>query len=163
MDWFISFGTNICSTMASPPLGNSDHVFTFHGLSNKLKTGCLVPLHGYSHADSDGLCFHGRISFMLVDFVNGLKLELMYISFILSIRSNLTHLDGFQELVLLPCFVEITFFVYTNNKYSESKVKFRQASNCCIPEALKYWVGVQHTQSYLMGRRCLFSLGWWPF
>ena len=97
---------------------------------------------------------------MLVDFVNGLKLELMYISFILSIRSNLTHLDGFQELVLLPCFVEITFFVYTNNKYSESKVKFRQASNCCIPEALKYWVGVQHTQSYLMGRRCLFSLGW---
>ena len=29
--------------------------------------------------------------------------------------------------------------------------------------ALKYWVGVQRGQSYLMGRRCLFSLGWPPF
>ena len=27
----------------------------------------------------------------------------------------------------------------------------------------KYWVGVQWGQSYLMGRRCLFSLGWLPF
>ena len=28
------------------------------------------------------------------------------------------------------------------------------------PETLKYWAGVQWGQSYLMGRRCLFSLGW---
>ena len=32
-----------------------------------------------------------------------------------------------------------------------------------IPKPLKYWVGVQQGQSYLMGRRCLFSLGWQPF
>ena len=31
------------------------------------------------------------------------------------------------------------------------------------PEALKYWVGVQRSHCYLMGRRCLFSLGWPPF
>ena len=30
-------------------------------------------------------------------------------------------------------------------------------------KTLKYWVGVQRGQSYLMGRRCLFSLGWPPF
>ena len=30
-------------------------------------------------------------------------------------------------------------------------------------ETLKYWVGVQRGQSYLMGRRCLFSLSWPPF
>ena len=30
-------------------------------------------------------------------------------------------------------------------------------------ETLKYWVGVQQGQSYLMGRRCLFRLGWPPF
>ena len=30
-------------------------------------------------------------------------------------------------------------------------------------ETLKYWVGVQRGQSNLMGRRCLFSLGWPPF
>ena len=28
------------------------------------------------------------------------------------------------------------------------------------PKTLKYWIGVQQGQSYLMGRRCLFSLGW---
>ena len=32
-----------------------------------------------------------------------------------------------------------------------------------LPKTLKYWVGVQWGQSYLMGRRCLFSLGWQPF
>ena len=32
-----------------------------------------------------------------------------------------------------------------------------------VPDTLKYWVGVQQDQSYLMGRSCLFSLGWWPF
>ena len=30
------------------------------------------------------------------------------------------------------------------------------------PKTLKYWVGVQRDQSYLMGRRCLFSLDGHP-
>ena len=32
-----------------------------------------------------------------------------------------------------------------------------------MDETLKYWVGVQWGQSYLMGRMCLFSLCWPPF
>ena len=36
-------------------------------------------------------------------------------------------------------------------------------SSCEVPKTLKYWVGVQPGQSYLMGRRCLFSLGWQSF
>ena len=32
-----------------------------------------------------------------------------------------------------------------------------------FPKTLKYWVGVQWGHPYLMGRRCLFSLGWSPF
>ena len=32
-----------------------------------------------------------------------------------------------------------------------------------LPETLKYCVGVQWGESYLMQRRCLFSLGWPPF
>ena len=32
-----------------------------------------------------------------------------------------------------------------------------------IQEVLKYWVVIQRGQSYLIGRRCLFSLGWRPF
>ena len=30
-------------------------------------------------------------------------------------------------------------------------------------QTLKYWVGVQWDQSYLIGRRCFFKLGWPPF
>ena len=51
--------------------------------------------------------FHGRTSLnsvlllLLVNFVSGFRLELMYISLIVSIRSSLTHLHGFQLLVLL--------------------------------------------------------------
>ena len=47
---------------------------------------------------------------LLVNFVSRFRLELMYISLIVSIRSSLIHLHGFQLLVLLPWFIEITFF-----------------------------------------------------
>ena len=51
--------------------------------------------------------FYGRISLnsvllLLVNFVNGFTLELMYISLIVSIRSSLNHLHGFQLFVQLP-------------------------------------------------------------
>ena len=48
--------------------------------------------------------FHGRISLnsvlllLLANFVSGLKMQLMYISLILSTRWNLTHLHGFHFL-----------------------------------------------------------------
>ena len=32
-----------------------------------------------------------------------------------------------------------------------------------IPKTLKYWIGLQRGQSYLMGRRCLLNCGWPPF
>ena len=63
--------------------------------------------------------FHGRISLslvlllLLVNFVSGFRLELMYISLIENARSSLTHLYGFWLLVLLPQFIEITFFMCT--------------------------------------------------
>ena len=63
---------------------------------------------------------HGKIPLslvlllLLVNFVSGFRFELMYVSLIISIRSSLTHLHGFQLLVLLPYFIEITFFVCTN-------------------------------------------------
>ena len=39
---------------------------------------------------------------LVVNFVSGFRLELMYIYLMLNIRSSLTHLHGFQLLVLLP-------------------------------------------------------------
>ena len=61
--------------------------------------------------------FHWRISLSLVllllpgNFVSGFRLELMYMSLIENVRSSLTPAHGFQLLVLLPQFTEITFFV----------------------------------------------------
>ena len=46
----------------------------------------------------------------------------------------------------------------------DKKPALKNVLKCNVsPETLKYWVGVQRGQSYLMGRRCLFSLGWPPF
>ena len=53
--------------------------------------------YDYSCADWHGLCDHFRG-------VPWDRLGLMYISLIISIGSNLTHLHGFQQLVLLPYF-----------------------------------------------------------
>ena len=39
---------------------------------------------------------------LLVNFVSGFRLELMYMSLIENVRPSLTHLDGFQLLVPLP-------------------------------------------------------------
>ena len=67
---------------------------------------------------------------LLVNSVSGFRLELMYISLIVSIGSNLTQLHGFQLLNAAAVVRRNQFFhLYQQNKFSESKVKFRQASN----------------------------------
>ena len=69
--------------------------------------------YDYSRADWDGLRDHLRdvpwedvfnlsASAAASEFCDWLRLELMYISLIVSIRTNLTHLHGSQQLVLLP-------------------------------------------------------------
>ena len=111
LDLFLSSDTSIYSTMAFPPLGNSEHVVVSVSIDFPINSKQDTPFHhvayDYSCADWDGLCDHLRNVpwkdiFKLVNFVIGFRLELMYISLIVSIRSNLTHLHGFQQLVLLP-------------------------------------------------------------
>ena len=63
LDLFISSDASICSTMAFPPLGNSDHVVS---VSIDFPSNCQwdAPFHHiayhYSCADWDGLCDHLR-------------------------------------------------------------------------------------------------------
>ena len=58
-----------------------------------------------------GEMFHGRISLnsvlllLLVNFVSEFRVESMYISCIVSIKSRVTHLHGFQLFFLLPQFI----------------------------------------------------------
>ena len=101
--------------MAFPPLGNSDHVVVSVSIDFPTNSQQDSPFHriayDYSRADWDGLRDHLRdvpwedifkLLLLLVNFVSGFRLELMYIYHIENIRSSLIHLLGFQLLVQLP-------------------------------------------------------------
>ena len=64
LDLFISSDASICSTMAFPPLGNSDHVVVSVSIDFPLNSKQDTPFHrmayDYSHTDWDGLCDHLR-------------------------------------------------------------------------------------------------------
>ena len=117
LDFFLSSDGSICSTMAFPTLGNSDHVVVSVSIDFPINSKQDTPFHrvayDYSGADWDSLRDHLRdvpwedifnsvLLLLLMNFVTGFRLELMYITLIVSIRSNLNHLHGFQQLVLLP-------------------------------------------------------------
>ena len=131
LDLLLFSDTSICSTMVFSPLVTSDHVVVsvFIGFLSSAQQHTLFHCiaYDYSFANLDGLCGHlgdipwndiFQLSVLLlliyVNFVSVFRLELIYISLIVNIRSSLTHLHGFQLLVLLPYFIEITFFVCTN-------------------------------------------------
>ena len=60
LDLFLSFDASICSTMAFPPLGNSDHVVVSVSIDFPTNSQQDAPFHriayDYSRADWDGLC-----------------------------------------------------------------------------------------------------------
>ena len=64
LDFFLSSDANICSTMAFPPLGNSDHVFVSVSIDFPINSKRDAPFHriayDYSRADWDGLRDHLR-------------------------------------------------------------------------------------------------------
>ena len=106
LDLFLS-DASICSITAFPPLRYSDHVVVLVSIDFPINSQNYVLSHyvayDYSRADWDGLSDHLRDVpwehiFKLSAFAAA---KLMYISFIVSIRSNLTYLHGFQQLVLL--------------------------------------------------------------
>ena len=117
LDLFLSSDASICSTMAFPPLGNSDHVVASVSIDFPSNSQQDAPFHhiayDYSCADWDGLHDHLRdvtwvdilnsvLLLLLMNILSGFGLELMYISLIENIRPSFIHLHGFQLLVLLP-------------------------------------------------------------
>ena len=116
LDLFLSSDASICSTMAFPQLGNSDHVFVSFSIDFPTNSQWDAPFHciayDYSLADWDGLCDHLRdvpwedifklsASAAASEFCEWVQAGIdVYIPH--RIRSSLTHLHGFQLLVLLP-------------------------------------------------------------
>ena len=104
LDLFISSDASICSAMAFPPLGNSNHVVVIVSIdfpSNSQQDALFHHIaYDYSLADWDDLWDHLRnvtwedifklvLLLLLVKFVSGFRLELKFISLVVSIRSSL--------------------------------------------------------------------------
>ena len=124
---FLSCGASICSAMAFPPLANSDHVVSV-SIDFPSNSQRDAPFRGiaydYSRADWDSLCDHLRdvpwedifkfgASALTSEFCEWFRLELMYISPIENIWSNLTHLHGFQLVCCCHSSKKSLFFVCT--------------------------------------------------
>ena len=115
LDLFLFSDASICFKIAFPPPGNSDHVVSV-SIDFPSNLYWDAPFHciayEYSCADWDSLCNHLRsferislnsvLRLLLGNFVSGFRLELMYISIIVIIRSSLFHRHGFQLLLLQP-------------------------------------------------------------
>ena len=129
LDFFLSSDTSICSTMAFPPLGNSDHDVISVSIDFPSNSQWDVSFHcmtyDYSHADWDGLrdylrdvpwdhIFKLGASAAVSEFCELVQVGIdVYITNREITRPSLLHLHGFQLLVLLPWFIEITFFIST--------------------------------------------------
>ena len=114
-DLFLTSDASICSTVAVPPLGNSDHVVFSVSIDFPTNSQRDAPFHriayDYSCADLDGLRDHLRdvpwedifklsASAAASEFCQWVQVGIdVYIP---HIRSSLIHLHGFQLLLLLP-------------------------------------------------------------
>ena len=144
LDLFISSDASICSTMAFPPLGNSDHVAVSVSFDFPSNSQQNAPFHciayDYSHADWDGLFDHLRD----VPWEDMFKLsassaasefceDWVQVGIDVYIPHHKYHVKPhLSPWFSAACAADIVhrnhfFHLYQKDKSSESKVKFRQA------------------------------------
>ena len=154
LDLFISSDTRICTTIALPPLGNSDHVIVSFSIDFPSNSQWDALFHriayDYSHADWDGLCDHLRdvpwedifklgASAAASEFCEwvqvGIDVYIPHRKYQVKPRSSPWFSAAFAAAT-----VDRNHFFRLNQKdKSDSKVKFRQTSNPCkrVLEAAK--------------------------
>ena len=139
--------------MVFPPLGNSDHVSVsiYFPINSKQDTPFHRVVYDYSRADWDGLCVHLRdvpwedifklaASAAASEFYEwvqvGIDVYIPHRKYQVKSHSS----PWFSAACAAARVPRNHFFhLYQQNKYSESKVKFRQASDRCkrVLEAAK--------------------------
>ena len=154
LDLFISSVASICSTMAFPPLGNSDHVVSV-SIDFPTNSQQDAPFHciayDYSCADWDGLRDHLRdvpwedifklgASAAASEFCEWIQVGIdVYIP--LRKYQVKSHSSPWFSAACAAAIVHRNHFfhLYQRENSSDSKVKFRQASNRCkrVLEAAK--------------------------
>ena len=155
LDLFLSSDASICSTMAFPPLGNSDHVVASVSINfpinSKKDTLFHCMAYDYSRTDWDSLCDHLRDVpweniFKLIasapasefcEWVQaGIEVYIPHRKYQVKPHSS----PWFSEACAAAIVHRNHFFqLCQQNKSSESKIKIRQASNRCkrVLEAAK--------------------------
>ena len=153
LDLFIFSDASICSTLAFPPLRKSDRVVVSVSIDLPSNSEQDAPFYHIAHdyADWDGLCGHLRdvpwedifklgASAATSEFCEWVQVGIdVYVPprkyqikshsspwFSAACTAAIAHRNQFVRL-------------YRKDKFSDSKVKFRQASNCCkgVLEAAK--------------------------
>ena len=151
LDFFLSFDPSICSAMAFLPFGNSDHVVSvsIDFPSNSQQDAPLYrTAYDYSCADWDSLCDHLRDVPWEDIFKIGASAAAsefrQWVQF--GIDVYIPHRKYQVKPHSSPWFSaaaivhrSLFFHLYQKDKSSDSKVKFRQASNRCrrVLEAVK--------------------------
>ena len=155
LDLFLSSDASICSTMVFPPLGNSDHVVVSVSIDFPTNSQQDAPFHriayDYSRADWDGLrdylrdvpwedIFKLGASAAASEFCEWIQVGIdVYIPHRKYQVKSLSS-PWFSAACAAAIVHRNHFFrLYQREKSSDSKVKFRQASNCCkrVLEAAK--------------------------
>ena len=155
LDFFLSSDTSICSTMAFPSLGNSDHVVVSVSIDFPTNLQQDAPFHyiayDYSCADWDGLRDHLRdvpwedifklgASAAATEFCEWVQVGIDV--YILHRKYQVKpHSSPWFSAACAAAIVHRNHFfrLYQREKSFDSKVKFRQASNRCkrVLEAAK--------------------------
>ena len=147
LDLFLSSDANICSTMAFPPLGNSDHVVVSVSIDFPTNSQQDAPFHriayDYSRADWDGLRDHLRDVPWKDIFKLGASAAASkfceYVLFGIDVciphrkYQVKPHSSPWFSAACATAIVQRNHFFhfYQKDKSPDSKVKFRQASNHC--------------------------------
>ena len=166
LDFFLSLDASICSIMAFPPLGNSDHVIVSVSidflLNSKRDPSFHCIAYDYSSADWDGL--HGHLRDILWEDIFKLSASAAASDFFEWVQVGIDVYIPRRKYQVMPhsspwlsaaCTATIVhrnhfFCWHQQNKSSESKVKFRQASNRCkrVLEAAKRAYANKTKQSF---------------
>ena len=154
LDLFLSSDASICSTMAFRPLGNSDHVVVSVSIDFPTNSQQDIPFHRIAYDYSvvwDGLRDHWRdvpwedifklgasaASSEFCEWVQvGIDVYIPHRKYQVKPHSS----PWFSAACAAAIIHRNHFFrLYQREKSSDSKVKFRQASNCCkmVLEAAK--------------------------
>ena len=156
VDFFLCSHSRISSTMTFPPLGNSDHVIVSVSIDFPTNSQQDAPFHriayDYSRADWDGLRDHLRdVPWEDIFKLGAFAAASEFCKWVqVGIDVYIPHHNYQVKPHASPWFSAACaaaavyrshfFHLYQQNKSSESKVKFSQASNHCkrILQAAKF-------------------------